>query len=453
MSDNLAIEAEGKTLGVAVGKGARSPGIVPGSAAPWRMLVILTVFAMLASVDKQFLALVVVDIKRDLALDDIEMGLILGIAFALSNVAISLPAGWLADRVDRRRIIAGAVGLWSLMTMACGAAGSFTALFAARLGVGMGEGISPPASYSMLRDGIPPALRGRAFGFFSIGGSFGGGVAYVLGGALLAVIAHWGITALPLIGAVKPWQMALIVIGLIGLPLSLLAFAFPDPGRGGEPQQREKPSGLAVTFRLMAQNSRAIAPLAIYSILLAMLANGWAAWAPAVIGRTYGLVPQQIGPMLGIILMVGAPVGLLTTGILLDRIPHHRIGWLAFLTALIVCLSIALVPQMPGLAAFWGVQSVIVLAATTYLPMTSTLVARVMPAGSIGQTMAIFLFLQGAFGAGLGPLAFALVARHVFGDTAFALNHAVTATALVLGGIAALAALLITTRRSTASTL
>lgn len=408
------------------------------------MLAVLTLFSMLASIDKNFLTLLVGSIKRDIGISDVEMGLIIGVAFALSNMLASIPAGWMADRYDRRKLVGGAVSLWSVMAMMCGAANSYTTLFLARVGVGFGEGISPPSAYSLIRDGVPTERHGRAYGIFSIGASVGAGLSFVVGGALLGLVIHLDISSLPIVGEAKPWQISLMIIGLAGLPLSLLAFAFPDPGR---PAAAGKATiGFGGTIRLMAEHRNIMLPLIFYSVSLAMLANAWAAWAPAIIERTYGLTPQQVGPRLGLLLMIGAPIGLISAGLLMDRLGKKGASVVGAVTALVMMIAAALVTQMPSIGWFWIPMVLIVLSSTTFIPVTSTVVARTMPAATIGKTMAIFVLVQGALGSGFGPVAAALIAERVFLDAPFALNNALTALAIVLGGIAVISGVLLRLR-------
>ncbi len=430
--------------------GAASSGSVGLSARPrWTMLSVLTLFAALSSIDKNFLSLLVADIKRDLGLTDVQMGLIIGLAFALSNVAMSLPAGWLADRFNRRGLVAGAVALWSVMAALCGCAGSFAALFMARVGVGLGEGLSPPSSYSLIRDGVPEDKRGRAYGFFSMGATVGGGLSFVLGGALLGLVVQLGTTSLPLIGEAKPWQITLILIGVAGLPLSLLAFAFPDPGRPAASHDVAH-LGFGDTLRLMARHRRVMLPLLLYSVALSILTNSWGAWAPAVIARNYGLTPQQVGPTLGTILMIGAPIGLIGAGILMDRLARNGAALVAGLSAFVMLISVAAASQAPSIQIFWVPQLLITITSTAFLPVTSTVVARTVPSEAVGKTIAIFLLAQGALGAGLGPVVTALVARTAFGDGQSAISDAMVVMGVVLGALATFGGIALRARHGTA---
>lgn len=131
------------------------------------VLVLLCAY-VLSYIDRQILALLVGPIKADLGLSDTQIGLLQGLAFAVLFAIAGLPLGWWADRGDRRRIIAMGVGVWSLMTALCGTARSFTHLFLARAGVGIGEAALVPAAYSMISDLVPPERRGRALGLLPL---------------------------------------------------------------------------------------------------------------------------------------------------------------------------------------------------------------------------------------------------------------------------------------------
>lgn len=72
----------------------------------WGLVACLTVVSMLAQVDKNILVLMVGPIQRDFGASDVQISLLIGAAFAVANIVVGLPAGWLADRVNRRVVIA-----------------------------------------------------------------------------------------------------------------------------------------------------------------------------------------------------------------------------------------------------------------------------------------------------------------------------------------------------------
>ncbi len=432
----------GTTVASAVGTSSiaaePSPPTSHASSNARKMVAVLTIFSMLAAADKNFLTLMVADIKADLGVSDVQVGLLIGLAFAVSNVAISVPAGWLADRGNRRLIVAGGVAIWSAMAAACGLAASYGQLFLARVGVGLGEGISPPASYSLIRDGVAPQRRGVAYAVYSIGGAVGSGIAFLIGGFLIRWIETLDLSAVSLLSSLHAWQVALIVIGLAGLPLAVLAFSFSEPGRHVDPSRGR--IGMKAAWHLARRRWRVLLPLLIFSVAQAMLTYGLTAWVPALLQRTFGLPPRSFGPMLGLILMIGAPIGLVGAGLLMDRLSRRGPAIAAIVSSAAVMLAGALAPQVPSIGYYWIFQAIIIMASTVFMPVTSTVVAREMPASAIGITMATFLFVQGIMGAGLGPVVVAVITEHVFTGSAHAINAAITTASLLLGVITLAAA-------------
>lgn len=422
------VEAAAEMSNLAQAEGGQ--GAIRGS---WTMVIVLAFFATLAAIDKNFLTLVVPDIKADFGITDVQVGLLIGLAFAVSNVAISLPAGWAADRANRRLLIAGGVMVWSLMTATCGFARQYGHLFMARVGVGFGEGISPPASYSLIRDGIPPERRGLAYAIFSIGGAVGSGFAFLIGGFLIAWIASLDLSSVPYIASLPHWQVALVFIGAAGLPLALLAFLFIDPGRSAD--DRIERASLSQTWAIARSRWRIMLPLLIFSVVQAMLTMGLSAWVPALLQRTFRVEARDFGPTLGVVLIIGAPLGLIGAGLLMDRLGRSGPAIAAVVASTVVAVAGGIGPHVPMIEMYWPFQAAIIMASTVYLPVTSTLVARVMPAATIGTTMAVFLLAQGIVGAGLGPLVIAVFTEHLFAGSDRAINAAITAASLLLGGL------------------
>ena len=150
--------------------------------------------------------------------------------------------------------------------------------------------------------------------------SVGSGLALVIGGALIGIIVASGITEAPVVGHVAPWQLTLIIIGLCGLPLTLLAYAFPDPGRAAS--RHAGGASFSETWALVKERRVIIGLLLIYSVMQALLTYAIASWLPALLGRDFGLPPQTVGPILGGMLIVLPPIGLGCAGWIMDRSSH-----------------------------------------------------------------------------------------------------------------------------------
>jgi len=127
----------------------------PAPKTAWYVAIVLMLANTLAFVDRQALALLVEPIKHDLQISDTAMSLLYGLSFTLFYVIVGIPIARLADRSNRRNIIAISVFVWSLATSVCGLTRSFSSLFATRVVVGAGEGGLTPAAHSILSDYFP----------------------------------------------------------------------------------------------------------------------------------------------------------------------------------------------------------------------------------------------------------------------------------------------------------
>jgi sugar phosphate permease len=128
----------------------------------WFVLAILTVVYAFNFIDRQILVILQEPIKAELGLSDTQLGLLTGFSFAVVYVTAGIPIAWLADRSNRRNIVAVSLGIWSVMTALSGMVQSYTKLLLARLGVGLGEAGGSPPSHSMLSDYFPEEQRGTA---------------------------------------------------------------------------------------------------------------------------------------------------------------------------------------------------------------------------------------------------------------------------------------------------
>src|SRR3954469_15877920 len=105
----------------------------------WVLLALLLLAYIFNFLDRQIVSILQIPLKAELHLSDTQLGLLGGTAFAILYSALAIPLASLADRRGRLKVVAAGVLAWSLFTAACGMARSFPALFAARVGVGLGE--------------------------------------------------------------------------------------------------------------------------------------------------------------------------------------------------------------------------------------------------------------------------------------------------------------------------
>ncbi|MES2860731.1 MAG: MFS transporter, partial [Pseudomonadota bacterium] len=172
----------------------------PASATAWYTVAVLLIAYTFAYVDRAILTILVEPIQADLNLNDTQIGLLHGFAFVIFYVSLGVPLGYVADRFNRKHLIAGSVALWSVMTALCGMTHTFWQLFAARVGVGVGEAGLSPAGYSMISDCFPPKRRSLALGIYTIGIYLGSGLAILGGGLVVGLIGTTPSVEIPVLG-------------------------------------------------------------------------------------------------------------------------------------------------------------------------------------------------------------------------------------------------------------
>lgn len=155
----------------------------------WLLLAALFVAYIVSFIDRMIIGLLVDSIKADLQISDTQISLLQGLAFALFFTLAAIPLGRLIDRVHRPRTVSAGIAVWSAMTVACGFATSFGGLFVARMGVGVGEAVLSPAAYSMISDSFDRRRLGLAMGVFGLGSAIGAGLAFMIGGAVVSLVA------------------------------------------------------------------------------------------------------------------------------------------------------------------------------------------------------------------------------------------------------------------------
>ena len=112
----------------------------PDQAYAWYVVVVLLLAYIIAFIDREIINLLVPDIKASLGINDTQMSLLMGGAFAIFYTFFGLLIAWFADRGNRRALLFAGIIFWSLATMTCGLAVTFPLLFFARVAVGARAG-------------------------------------------------------------------------------------------------------------------------------------------------------------------------------------------------------------------------------------------------------------------------------------------------------------------------
>jgi MFS transporter, Spinster family, sphingosine-1-phosphate transporter len=265
----------------------------------WGLLILLTAINVLNFVDRQLLSSFANFIKPDLGLTDTQFGLLTGLFFIIFYALAGLFMGVLADRVNRSRLIAGAIMLWSVLTAASGAAKGFVSMALPRALIGIGESALTPTAMSLLADKVPQDRLSLAAGLYYMGVPLGAGASLLIAGQL---------------GPTLGWRNCFYVLGIAGLVLAAAMLLFPDERAL---QKREQQPGFGDQLKtLMAALKQSPALwLTMLGGVSIHFAVGAAAFDQLWFVQERGFDRAQIATIAGIITVCGGVAGNVFGGI------------------------------------------------------------------------------------------------------------------------------------------
>jgi MFS family permease len=386
------------------------------------MVAILFTAYLLSFVDRQIITLLVGPIREDLAISDFQFSLLHGLAFALFYALLGLPLGRLADRYSRRTLIAGGIALWSAMTAVCGLARNFPQLFLARVGVGVGEAALSPAAYSMISDAFPPDKLTRAIAVYTAGGTLGTGIALLIGGAVIQLVGQADSIVWPLVGELRPWQTAFLVVGLPGLAVALLMATVAEPARHGL-LTRDDASVQEVSVREVAaflwQRRHTYGALFGVTALMTALSSGFIAWYPTFLIRLHGFDMSGAGYTFGLLFLVFGTAGVLAGSSFAGRLlARGHVD--ANLRVMATAAALAFLPYVAGPLLPTAPAALACMAASVFCTqmigaVCIAAIQLITPNQLRGQASAVFLLLVNLIGFGVGASLVAAFTDFLFG--------------------------------------
>jgi len=362
------------------------------------VLFLLAAIYAVSFLDRQITSILAAPIKAEFHLTDTQLGWLGGPTFAVLYAVFGVPAAWLADRFSRTWIITGALTLWSGFTALGGLAANVSQLFAARIGVGVGEAGGTAPSYSLIADYFPEAQRARAMAFYALGVPVGGSLGVLLGGV---------------IGHALGWRFAFIAVGLTGAVLApLFRLLVREPARQAGAQA--KPS--------LAQTAAAIAAagsfwgLALAAAVASIAGYGAVFWMPSFLIRSHHLPLDQVGYVMTVVLLVGGLIGLPLSGWLSDRLGGRRKAAYAWTPAVFFLLATplyALAITTPSLPVAILMFTLAQAAGLSWLGPLPAAVQQLAPPHMRATASAVFLFVVAIVGQCVGPPILGAISDHM----------------------------------------
>ncbi len=148
-------------------------------------LFLLGISIFINYIDRSNLSIAAPMLKDEFGISSSQLGLLLS-AFFWTYASFQLISGWLVDRLNVNWVFAAGFFLWSAATAGTGIVHAFSALFALRLLLGVGESVAYPSYSKIIALNFPEEHRGFANAVISAGLLLGPGFGLLLGGMLMA---------------------------------------------------------------------------------------------------------------------------------------------------------------------------------------------------------------------------------------------------------------------------
>ena len=413
----------------------------PQRSRAWTLVAVLMLANIFSFVDRQIVSLLIDPIKRDIHMTDIGVSLLIGPTFAIFFSAMALPIGRMVDTTNRIRLAAIGIALWSLMTMTSGFANTFALLFIARIGVAVGEAVLFPAANSLIADSFPPDRRARPIGAYATAIYLGSGLAFVFGGAIIALVGNGGMSGLPLLEGRSTWQLVLIMVGAPGVLIALLLLALREPPRRDLALTADRRTTLPISAVLTYIRER-LRPFLFHMLSFSMFvvaSYALSAWVPTHLTRALGMERSQAGLWYGVAVIIGGVVGIGAATSMADYLNGRGVLDGKFRIGAGLGLSGGLL----ALASIWATSPAIyivlmggvVTCISAAVGLGPAALQEIAPNELRGQSLAAYQLVATVLGAGVGPTGVAIITQGILHDpkaVGFAIAL-VAGTALLLG--------------------
>ncbi|MGH8264813.1 MAG: spinster family MFS transporter [Steroidobacteraceae bacterium] len=358
----------------------------------WYVLAVLTLVYAFNIADRYVISTLIEPIKADLHLSDTAIGFLTGTALAIVYTGMGLPLARLADRSNRRNLLAASIVLWSVMTGACSATFSFLTLMIARIGVGLGEAGATPSSQSMLADLFGFNERLFAMSIFAIGAALGSTLGTTVGGTISDAFG---------------WRTAFMALAVPSLLLAPAVFLTVSEPRRSQAQRGMTPAHHPSARALLAfaRSQRSLMHTLIGATVCTFWSWGLLWWTPAFLARSHGMSTSDAGLLLGVINGIGGTLGVLVGGSAIQTVGRRdprRQCWLLAVIVGIATIASIIAYATSNRIAMIAMFCVFIPVAYIYLSPAFGWIQSLVPPNMRATFCAIFLF-----GANIANLAIA----------------------------------------------
>jgi predicted MFS family arabinose efflux permease len=396
----------------------RSERTQPMHDSPYALAVLCAVY-FVHMMDRSVLLVLLEQIRTEFRLSDSQLAVLSGAGYALPFALAGLPLGMVADRVNRKRLLAVLVLVWSAFTAVAATSRNFTMLLLTRAGVGASEAGAPPTILSLVADFYPGASRAGAVSVIYVAPLLG-----VMAGSYIGGVA----------AAAYGWRSALLIAAVPGALLALLiAFTLREPQRGSFESSGKSGVSLSEAAALLVRPSEFRSSF-VAIVATSVVSIGMMSWFAVVLIRVHGLTVREAGLASALAGGLLGSLGSLAGGWIANRRLAGRPRALLGLSAIGVGLSIPC--GLLGLYAHatgWAIAGLGLWSffGSIYMGPSYSVCLGSVPAPLRSTLMALVVVSCNLVGAAGGPQIVGILsdALRVHGDS-LALPHALSAVLL-----------------------
>lgn len=390
------------------------------STSAWYALGVLTLVTLFAFVDRGVLVLQAEVIRKEFNLSDLQLGFLQGTGVAIFAALASYPLGWLADRFDRRAVLAGSVIFWSVAVVATGLAQNYEQLVLASALVGAGEAGLVPIVYALIPDLFPEKKRQAANSIYALASTVTSGLAMVLTGQIVGGVETFRADLPAMLQAVDGWRLAMFAVAapapLMVMFIATIVIRRREPGTPGAPpaaqavQPKASPTVLAEPFLPYFKQQWPTFLCFFGGMGLVVFGNSAVGtWLAVIYQRVYGQTPQQIGAVLGTVGLAATAIGFALSVLVVRRFGptlgprlNMRVLWFS---ALVLACSFTAMVFATRVEQMYAIQGFYIALVTTASMLAPTVVQTLAPAHLRARVASILSVISASAAAAAPPVA------------------------------------------------
>jgi predicted MFS family arabinose efflux permease len=357
------------------------------------VLILLTLIAMVQFFDRALMVVILEPLKQEFSLTDAQLGFLSGFSYAAAFALAGIPFGWMADRGNRRNLLAALLAVWSGLVALAGSASSFTGLVLTRVGIGAADAGGQPCSVSIISDLYPTQKRASAVAIFFVGVPLGMASGFIVGAMVAGQLG---------------WRTAFYAAAIPGALLTvLLLLLVKEPQRGASDglESKEAAPPLSETMGFM-RSQKSLVYLMVASVLVTASSSAMMSWIGSLLVRVHGLSLENVGMLTGLCMGGFGAIGTIVLGWVADRQGtkdmRNQPRMMAIAAAVIAIsgTAVSLLPTVLGAAVSLALFASMVagLNGPTYALTQSLVKVRMR-----GTSMSTLVVLLNLIGVGVGP--------------------------------------------------